>query len=241
MRRFLAVLLASLVLAPAALAQPWDGGATVDSPTEVALAQAIQPIAGRPVHVRCESPTDWQTLTAQIGGTGVVGYVLFSDGTPMDFMELGADTCTTLDSLLNSPPPEQCQTGTQTQTRYTIARVKVKKRWLNVRRPQSTQVPVYGACAPDSRVVYAVWTLAHEAVHLSGQRDEPTADCWGMQWIEPTAEALHVGPQAAHAMATFAWQWYQSSWQSGKPDYYSPECRDGGALDLHPDSSAWPS
>jgi hypothetical protein len=239
-RRFLCILLGSLVLAPAALATPWDGGAAVDSPTEAALAQAVQPIAGRPIHVRCESPSDWPTLTAPYGGPSVVGYVLFAGGQPLDYMELSPDTCTALDSLLSSPPPEQCQTGTQTQTTYTTSRVRVRGRWLNVRRPQSTTVPVYGACQQDSRMVYAVWTLAHEAVHLSGQQSEPVADCTGMQKIASTAEALHVGPQAARAMAQYAWQWYQSTWAQSKPSYYSPECHDGGALDVNPGSSVWP-
>src|SRR5262245_51464541 len=160
MRRFLLVLLATLVLAPTALAAPWDGGATVDSPTEATLAGAAGAIANRPVHIRCEDPTSWVTLTTQYGGPGVVGYVLFNGDQPVDFMELGPDTCTTLESLIASPPPEQCQTGTTVQTTYKTTRVRVRGRWTNVRRPQATQVAVYGPCPPDSHVVYAIWTLA---------------------------------------------------------------------------------
>jgi hypothetical protein len=191
--------------------------------------------------VRCESPTDWLTLTTQYGGPGVVGYVLFDGDQPFDFMELGSDACTTLESLIASPPPEQCQTGTQLQTSYTTSRVKIRGRWTNVRRPQSTSVPVFGTCPQDARVVYSVWTLAHESTHLGGMRDEPTTDCWSMQRIEETAQRLGIGPQAAHAMALYAGNWYTSTWAQAKPTYYSPECHDGGALDLHPESPNWPS
>jgi hypothetical protein len=239
-RRLLAVIVASLALAPAALADPWDGGASFESGTEATLAQAASPIAGRPIHVRCESPTDWPTLTAQIGGSGVVGYVLFNGGMPLDYMELGPEECLALDALLQHPPAEQCQTGTQTQTTMTTSRIRVRGRWVNIRRPQLTTQAVYGPCQQDGATVYAIWTLAHEAVHLSGQRDEPTTDCWSMQHIEETARRLNVGPVAAHAMATYAASWYASTWAQAKPDYYSPECHDGGALDLRPDDANWP-
>jgi hypothetical protein len=123
----------------------------------------------------------------------------------------------------------------------TTVRVRVGRGVVVARHPQATTVPVYGPCPQDPRAVLAVWTLAHEAVHLSGERDEATTDCHAIQEIEATAEALGVGGRAAHAMAVYAAHWYESVRPTGEAEYSTPECRDGGALDLHPGTGNWPS
>lgn len=274
MRTLLASLLAALVLAPAALADdlPWAGGAAVETQTEVVLGQAAAAIAARPVHVRCEGDTDWTTLTRDMG-TGVVGFVWFTNGQAVDYMELSPGTCAALDAFVHQPPADVCgaavaapapapapvaapapaattepapgATVTRKPAKATVkAAVKAAaKKRKRVRARHSTRVALArtaGPCSVDSQALYALWTLTHEATHLAGQQDEPTADCYGLQWLQPTAATLGAGPAAAQAYAAYAASWYASAWQTGKPGYWSPECRPGGALDLHPDDPAWP-
>lgn len=250
MRRLL--LLASLLLlllAPGVAraddgGAPWDGGAAVETATEARLGQAAGEIAGRPVQVRCEAPADWTTIVRQTGESNLAGFVWFTAGAPADSMELGPDTCGLLDAFVKAPPAEQCVVGTTVQAAASPAvRTLAARRQPGRVKPlaASVKAPVYGACPQDATRVYAVWTLAHEAVHLSGQRDEAVADCSSLQLLERTASRLGAGPAAAKALAVYAADWYAKVWPASKPGYYSPECRDGGALDLNLQSPAWPS
>ena len=102
--------------------------------------------------------------------------------------------------------------------------------------------------------VLGLQTLAHEAIHLSGivggtlrsglqvgyVDDEARADCWGMQWLAYVAQQLGAAPDDAQAIARFYALNMYPQWQRSAPEYWSAECRDGGALDLRPESSLWP-
>jgi hypothetical protein len=79
-------------------------------------------------------------------------------------------------------------------------------------------------------------TLAHETQHLKGYADEATAECYGMQLARRAASRLGVeGDYASRLLRAYAGRYGDEL-----PEYRSPECRDGGALDLHPASAAWP-
>jgi hypothetical protein len=84
---------------------------------------------------------------------------------------------------------------------------------------------------------WSTLVLAHESVHVAGYRSERKATCWGLQRVSRTAVELGRTPEEGRYLAKLAWQrWYPRS----LPSYRSPECRDGGRLDLHPKSHAWP-
>lgn len=79
-----------------------------------------------------------------------------------------------------------------------------------------------------------VLTLAHEAWHVTGIRDEATVNCYAQQTI--TVVAVALGAMEASARALQA---------SGPPTdprapYYSAECRENGKLDLSPADGRWP-
>jgi len=82
----------------------------------------------------------------------------------------------------------------------------------------------------------SVVTLAHESQHARGVVDEPTAECYGMQLVRRTAAELGVSAAYAARLAAAYWKHYPHE----LPSYRSPECRDGGALDLDPSSTTWP-
>jgi hypothetical protein len=82
----------------------------------------------------------------------------------------------------------------------------------------------------------AVVTLAHEPQHSKGVGVEAQAECYAIQLAAATAEHLGVDGRDAHALGALYWQHYDEE----LPAYSSPECRDGGAYDLRPATSAWP-
>jgi hypothetical protein len=82
-------------------------------------------------------------------------------------------------------------------------------------------------------------TVAHETQRLYGVEDSMVANCHAVQTIASLAEALGDTPDDAEAIATYD---YDVIYQGRAHDdgYWSPDCRDGGALDLNPGSSVWP-
>ena len=92
---------------------------------------------------------------------------------------------------------------------------------------------------PDAAfdTVEAVHTLAHEAVHLAGVRNEAEAECYGLQTIDLVAVRLGADRRTARALADYA---LARLYPSLPPHYRTDECRDGGPLDLVPGSAVFP-
>jgi hypothetical protein len=84
----------------------------------------------------------------------------------------------------------------------------------------------------------ALLTIGHEPFHMTGDTDEARVNCHGLQRIALFAQALGDTPDDAEQIARFAAKYVIPN----QPAQYQlpAECRDGGALDLHPDSSVWP-
>ena len=102
------------------------------------------------------------------------------------------------------------------------------------------------SCAPaDCRytvdITWALQTVAHESYHLLGYTNEAQVDCYGMQSIWFVATRLGASLPEAEALAQLFSQRIYPLRRTETPTYWSPECRDGGAYDLRPKSSAWPS
>jgi hypothetical protein len=91
---------------------------------------------------------------------------------------------------------------------------------------------------PEGRLLMsvAVGSLAHEAFHGGGVINEAAAECYGMQRLSKTALELGVPAGYADELARFAWETYDLLPRA----YRSPECRNGGQLDLDPNSDIWP-
>lgn len=88
------------------------------------------------------------------------------------------------------------------------------------------------------QVITALHILAHEAHHLRGVMDEATTDCYARQTVAQTATLFGASPDLAHAISDYAWRYHLPT---TPPSYQSGECRDGGRLDLRPQSRLWPS
>ena len=155
-----------------------------------------------------------------------------------------------------------CATGTRTEyrtethtqyrtkTRTVWKRKKVKGRWTRVRTRVKVRVPV----KVQTRVPYEVpveeicndyalkllaWeTFTHETVHMVGVLDEAVAECYGMQLMAYFMFRMGTpSPLAVEAATDYASVLYP---EVNPPEYISPECRPGGALDLQPERPEWP-
>jgi hypothetical protein len=101
---------------------------------------------------------------------------------------------------------------------------------------------VYGAERPAGgrpklELANTVLTLAHETVHVSQGADEAVATCYGLQRIRHAAVLLGAPRGYADSLAELAWT---GLYPYGLAKYHSPQCRNGGKLDLHPRSPVWP-
>jgi hypothetical protein len=87
------------------------------------------------------------------------------------------------------------------------------------------------------RSVHALETLAHESWHLAGHVDEATTECYALQTIALVAERLGAPREQGERLARAA---FVGLYPGMPPEYHSSECRDGGKLDLRPQSAVWP-
>jgi hypothetical protein len=99
----------------------------------------------------------------------------------------------------------------------------------------------YRRARPDGieqlELARAVQTLAHEAQHARGVVREAVAECYGAQRVRRLARALGADAAYADALAdTYWWHVYPGAPRA----YWSPDCYDGGALDLAPRATVWP-
>jgi hypothetical protein len=93
-----------------------------------------------------------------------------------------------------------------------------------------------------ANVAMALETISHESYHLLGYKDEAVAECYGLQSLWYSAVRLGASTSLGETLGSlYANQMYPSRRTSEHPEYWSAECRDGGKLDLRPQSHAWPS
>lgn len=88
-----------------------------------------------------------------------------------------------------------------------------------------------------SAIADSVVTLAHEAMHVAWIDDEAEAECLGAQLAVETAVELGASKEYARKLAGAYWE---TMYPRLPEEYRSPECRDGGELDINPESSVWP-
>lgn len=92
----------------------------------------------------------------------------------------------------------------------------------------------------SSRTALSIAVLAHEAWHLRGVRDEGVTECYALQSGVELGKRLGLSEETARQM--MRQQLTENALRGlGSAEYrVPPECRDGGRLDLDPDSSRFP-
>jgi hypothetical protein len=84
---------------------------------------------------------------------------------------------------------------------------------------------------------WAAHTLAHESFHLRGFQDEGVTECYALQNTAFVAERLGVPTRQAKGLQ--AWL-YKRGYPNEPNEYQSPQCYDGGPLDLRPQQTLFP-
>jgi hypothetical protein len=158
--------------------------------------------------VAVDCPGFWHRLVEVSGEDGRVHFDVA--GRPSDNAELSSRTCDRLENFARATP----------------------KPSLDCLLPDDR------ACAREIvETARALATLAHEAYHLAGVRDEAAAECYAIQTVDFVTEKL--GATAVQGAILARWA-ARTSARTHPPEYHSPECRRGGALDLEPHTPAWP-
>ena len=96
-------------------------------------------------------------------------------------------------------------------------------------------------CARIGSIAMALAVVAHESYHVIGYSNEAQVECYGMQSIWFVANRLGAPVAEAQALAAFYATRMYPRRRTQSPRYWSPECRDGGKLDLRPQLHGWPS
>ena len=84
--------------------------------------------------------------------------------------------------------------------------------------------------------VVAVHTLTHEAIHMSGIKNEAETECLAMQRDAEMATLLGAQPADAQRLATHYWETIYPRMPDG---YRSDECRPEGELDRDLPGAPW--
>lgn len=231
----LLVVLAAAALAPAAWADrplPWASGPDNTGETEAKLGEIASILAGVNAPVRCWDPAGWSAVLAQGGATDASGFV--RQGSTQ--IELAPGICWWLDSVLAGNRP-QVLCGTAVSYRFVTKRVRRHGKWVRVRVRVRVETPALPLCDDADDLSWAASTLAHESVHARGITDEAVATCWGRQRIADVLAGL--GADLTYARSVQAVEGLILR-LGLPPNYYSPDCRADGPLDLTPGDGRWP-
>ena len=96
-------------------------------------------------------------------------------------------------------------------------------------------------CSFVPSIAMALAVVSHESYHILGYTNEAQVECYGMQSIWFVASKLGASVPEAQALASlYAARMYPLR-RTQTPQYWSPECRDGGKYDLRPSLARWPS
>jgi hypothetical protein len=91
--------------------------------------------------------------------------------------------------------------------------------------------------ARGASLAEAFVVLSHEAEHVRTPRaPEVEIECYALQDVRAVVRLLGGSRRYAVLMAARAWEIDSA----GEPPYVTRACRDGGPLDRHPETDAWP-
>jgi hypothetical protein len=91
---------------------------------------------------------------------------------------------------------------------------------------------------PLFRAAASVALLAHEAGHLfESETNEARTECYAVQRVAELGRILGLGREYSDELARVYWE---DLYPRNPPAYKTELCRNGGPLDLRPNSDSWP-
>jgi hypothetical protein len=121
-----------------------------------------------------------------------------------------------------------------------VATVGGELAYLTPERCQDLYRLAFDGEVRSSQTARAIAVLAHEAWHLRGISDEGTTECYALQSGVALGERLGLSEDTARRM--MLQQLVENAGRTGAGTEYvvSPDCRNGGTLDLDPESDSFP-
>jgi hypothetical protein len=121
-----------------------------------------------------------------------------------------------------------------------VATVGGELAYLTPERCQDLYRLAFDGEVRSSQTARALAVLAHEAWHLRGISDEGTTECYALQAGVGLGERLGLSEDTARRM--MQQQLVENAGRTGAGTEYvvSPDCRNGGTLDLDPESDRFP-
>jgi hypothetical protein len=121
-----------------------------------------------------------------------------------------------------------------------VATVGGELAYLTPERCQDLYRLAFDGEVRSSQTARAIAVLAHEAWHLRGISDEGTTECYALQSGVALGERLGLSEDTARRM--MLQQLVENAGRTGAGTEYvvSPDCRNGGTLDLDPESDRFP-
>jgi hypothetical protein len=121
-----------------------------------------------------------------------------------------------------------------------VATVGGELAYLTPERCQDLYRLAFDGEVRSSQTARALAVLAHEAWHLRGISDEATTECYALQSGVGLGERLGLSEDTARRM--MQQQLVENAGRTGAGTEYvvSPDCRNGGTLDLDPESDRFP-
>jgi hypothetical protein len=97
-----------------------------------------------------------------------------------------------------------------------------------------------GRVVSRERTSRALVVLAHEAWHLRGEASERSAECYAIQSGVTLATRFGLSERRAREFMRYRLALNISDYADSPAYLVGRDCRDGGSLDLHPRSQAFP-
>lgn len=110
----------------------------------------------------------------------------------------------------------------------------MKETWL--RRDTCDSLAGWDPENPTKDAIRSVHVLAHEAMHMAGERNEARAECFAIQRNSAMAVLLGATPDQARALST---RYREEIHQTLPSEYQSPECGPGKEWDENLVTSPW--
>jgi hypothetical protein len=171
-----AVKLVAVVLVVIAAAWLWTHHERTAN--EHALAAVAEPLAGRPVGVKCQG-----FFSALLDVSGRAGDVQFPSGRPPDHMSLTRGVCRTLEGFRKS-------------SSHHVLDCLLAVDWSRWSIDSDFESPCSRRAMGTAE---AINTLAHESMHLRGFLDEAQAQCYAIQ--EDAWTVMRLGGTRAQGAA----------------------------------------
>lgn len=224
-RRFGALLCAvvAVVAAGGAIAAtrppPWQSGRAASSPLETRLTTVAREWIGGGSIV-CNSPSEWAALGAAVGfdPATTLGYAEWANGRPQAAAEISPRACSVVDKFFaarnKSLVSIACRTGKRVRE-----------------------------CGDYMTLVASLQKISREIAHLRparGYNEPEIIECYGMQVSAFVALRLGSTHPIARRIASDYWKRIYNTRVRGT-SAWSPDCVDGGDLDLFPANPIWPA